>query len=179
MNNILILALTGLLVTGMASCKKDDGKSNSTTTTTTSTTTTTNNPLISKECSGTGTITVNDVNDTIYTWERLSPKGTVKSFGVYAGGYERNSLMIFTGDSKLPASSKTFTILSDLDRFPVASEAAVSYHDYVSGEDFYATEGTVSYILTATEKIVKFSNIKFTVKDGTKTKMISFTVNMK
>jgi hypothetical protein len=184
--NILALALAGLIIGGVVSCKKDDDKTSSTTsstsstatTSTTSTTSTTGNPLTNKECTGTGSITVDNATDTMYTMEKVLTVGTLKSFGLYASG-TKNSLTLFTGDTKLPAATKTFDINGDPDKAPAASQVNIEFYDGEAEEDYYATAGSVVYTITATEKTAKFTNVQFKSEDGTKTKTISFTVSLK
>ncbi|MES2558961.1 MAG: hypothetical protein V4590_04440 [Bacteroidota bacterium] len=170
------ILFAALMLAALVSCKKeDDSKETSTTTTTTSSPSTGINPLTLKNCTGKGDIEVNSVKDTIQAREAVM--APLKLFGIYCETGS-GSLVLQSGDSKLPGASKTFTVMGDSDKLPGASEMVLQYYDEISGHDYYATSGTVSYIISSTEKTVTFTNIIFKNEAGN-TKTISFEVRLK
>ncbi len=171
--NLLLFAFSALFLGSLVSCKKDDDKDTTPTTTPTPTPT---NPLTTIKGKGRADITVDSVKDTMSSMEDITP--VLNLFAIYCSGAS-SSLHIQTGDNKLPAASKTYTIQGDYSKMPSAQQAIISYYDDKTQKDFYATSGTVSYTITTTEKVVKFDHISFKSEDNTLTKVISFEVKLK
>lgn len=170
------ILFAALMLAALVSCKKeDDSRETNTTTTTTSSPSTGINPLSLKACSGKGDISVNNVKDTVTAREAVMPP--LNLYGIYCdAGW--GSLTMQSGDKKLPSATKTFTVASDPDKLPGATEMVLDYYDENSDIDYYATAGTVMYTISATAKTVKFSNIIFKSESGL-TKTISFEVTLK
>jgi hypothetical protein len=173
--NLFALALSGLLIGGIVSCKKVDTVDDDTTTTTTPADPI--NPLTTKLCSGEGTITVDNVNDSMHSTEQIITSKSSKFFSVLCDG-KNTALTITTGDNKLPSDSKTYTVLYNAGRVPYLTEALVTYYDDVNGKEYAAMSGTVSYNINTFAKVVRFNKVQFRAKDGTQTKTISFVVNL-
>lgn len=166
-----------LMLAALVSCKKEDSSNETPTTTTTSSTTSsgTPNPLITKACKGVGDIEVNSVKDTVTAMEAVLPP--LNLYGIYSDA-NWGSLTLQSGDKKLPAANKTFTVLGDPDKMPLESQMILEYYDGNAEVSYYATGGTVSYTISSSEKTVKFANITFKNDSGA-TKTISFEVKLK
>ena len=170
------LILAGLILAAMTSCKKDDDdKGTGTTTSTTSTTGTNTNPLIKKAGRGTADIIIDGQADTIMAMEGLFPP--LNLYGIYTNA-EDFDVTLQSGANALPAKNTTFTVAGDPDKMPDKTEMILSFYDSEAEKDYYAQNGTISYTITATAKIVKFSNIVFKAQSG-ETKTISFEVALK
>jgi hypothetical protein len=187
--NILTLAFAGLMTAGIISCKKEEEGSASITTTTSSTATTastgttsgTSMPdptLISRKCTGTGNITIDDVTDTMNVRERIIADINKLNFAINARGSKSN-LIIYTGDTKLPEVNTTYTVLGDPNKEPATSEVILELYDTDTGKDFYATRGIITYTITPVDKVVQFTNLEFVSGDGANPRTISFNVSLK
>ncbi len=171
--NLLLFAFSALFLGSLVSCKKDDDKDTTPTTTPTPTPT---NPLTTTKGKGRADITVDSAKDTMYSMEDITP--VLNLFAIYCSGVS-SSLHIQTGDNKLPAASKTYNVQGDYSKMPSSQQVVMNYYDDKTEKDFYATDGTVSYTITSTEKVVKFTNITFESEDRTLSKVISFEVKLK
>lgn len=170
------ILFAALMLAALVSCKKEnDSTETTTTTTTTSSPTPVVNPLTLKACSGTGNIDVNNVKDTLTAKEAVMPP--LNLYGIYCDA-SWGSLTLQSGDKKLPAATKTFTVAGDPDKLPDASQMLLAYYDEATDMDYFGTSGTVTYTISSTEKSVAFSGIVFKSDNGA-TKTISFTVKLK
>lgn len=170
------IIFAALMLAALISCKKEEESPETTTTTTTTSSPSTGiNPLTLRACTGKGDIHMDSISDTITAREAiLAP---LNLYGIYCDA-GKGSLTLQSGDTKLPASNKTFTVADNPNKLPGASQMVLAYYDEQSNFDYYATTGTVSYTITSTGKTVKFSNILFKSDDGL-TRTISFEVTLK
>lgn len=170
------IIFAALMLAALVSCKKeDDSKESTTTTTTSSTTSGTTNPLVTKAGSGVGSIEVNSVKDTVTAREAVM--APLNLYGIYCDA-TWGSLTLQSGDKKLPDATKSFSVMGDPSKMPIASQMILEYYDEKSQLDYYATSGTVTYTISSNEKTAKFSNIEFKADNGS-TKTISFEVKLK
>lgn len=176
-NLILVSAFACLFIGNIVSCKKEDDDTNDPGTgTTTSTTSTQSNPLVTKECSGEGEVTVDNTKSTMHATESLLPP--LKLFAIYSSG-ETGSITMQTGENKLPASSRIYTVLGDPDKLPGSNQVILNYYNDKNQRSYYAVDGTVTYTISSTEKTLKFNNITFRTIDNEHSTSISYEVKLK
>lgn len=170
------LILAGLILAAMASCKKEDNDKPTTATSTTSTTTgTTTNPLTKKACVGIAEVVIDGAPDTLNAMEMVFPP--LNLFGIYTDGFDFDVSMQ-SGAKGLPSKSTTFTVATDPEKMPTATEMILSHYDVDTETDYYAQGGTISYTINTKDKVVKFTNIVFKAASG-ETKTISFEAHLK
>ncbi len=168
--NLLLFAFSALFLGSLVSCKKDDDKD---TTPTATPTPAPVNPLITTKGKGTADITVDGVKGSMSTEEMVDHFFTIRGMGL------STSMIMISGETKLPAASKSFTIKADLNTLLSPEEIYLTYVDVFNSRELHAVSGNVSYTITTTEKTVKFDDILFKTTDGAYSNKISFEVKLK
>jgi hypothetical protein len=114
----------------------------------------------------------------MYSAEKISSANQPNNYFIIFCSGTNVLLDIVTGDSILPASTRTYRVMKNPNGFPADAEVALNFYDKVTLEDYYATGGSVTYTVTATKKTVIFTDIRFESADGTGTKTISFSASL-